>query len=402
MRIALVNLFHDAPNPEAHIASDTLRRELSRALAARGHEVFVIQELGYLANATDGPVHWLFVPPSVATRVARGLLTAAGRDDAIVKVPAEHVVWPVASLRPDIIHSFDLANYATLALMGRLARKQGSALVAHFHGGAPARTPLLRAVERYALDRTHRLLFTTRERGLEWARSGALRDPSRVVEVFESSSTFIPDDRAAARARTGLKGKPALLHVGRLDPVKDPRTTIEGFRRALPRLPGAYLSLAWTGGPLEAELRALARDLPVSFLGPVPHQHMEDLYRGADALVQASVREVCGYAVLESLACGTPPVLSDIPPFRRLTDQGRVGRLFRPGDPDALAQALIELHTSRPSPEDVRAWFDRALSFPVLAATIEAVYESCLQEIRATGKGREAGQSEASQASSSA
>ena len=33
----------------------------------------------------------------------------------------------------------------------------------------------------------------------------------------------MPGDRAEARARTGLRGAPALLHLGRLDRVKDPR-----------------------------------------------------------------------------------------------------------------------------------------------------------------------------------
>lgn len=330
----------------------------------------------------DGPVRWIFSPPDPLARLGRRLL--APRDDAAVKAPAWHVLAPVARTRPEVIHSFDLAFYPTLAGLALLARAQRSALVVTFHGGAPARNPALKVVERLALRGCQRLMFTTRERGQEWVRSGALPDDRPIAEVFESSSVFTP----AARGPR-LPGAPALLHVGRLDPVKDPRTTILGFKALLHRLPGAVLSMAWTGGPLERELRALAEGLPVRWMGRVPRAEMEALLGSADLLVQSSTREVCGYAVLEALAVGTAPVLSDIPPFRRLTDQGRVGALFPVGDPQGLAAAVERawegVQRGALGPARVRAWFDEALSFEVLAGVIEGVYRSALQEMRSTG-----------------
>lgn len=395
MRVVLVNLWHGGGEPDEVIAADHLRRELARALARRGHEVAVVQEHPRRAELDDRGVRWIFAPPGWVARAPRALLAAAGRDDGIVKAPAPHLDAPVAALRPEIIHSFDLASYLHLWGLGRVARRAGAALVAHFHGGAPARLAPLRAVERRALAGCHRLLFTTAERGRQWVESGALSDDRRIVEIFESSSVFVPDPRAPR-----LTGAPALLHVGRLDPVKDPLTTMLGFRRALRALPDAHLHLAWTGGALEAEVRRAAAGLPVTLHGRVPRANMEALYRGADALVQASLREVCGYAVLESLACGTPPVLTDIPPFRRLTDGGRVGALFRPGDPDALADALVGLEAARRQgalcAAEVRAWFDRALSFEVLAAEVERVYQTCRQEMSSTPAGRQGPDSQAS------
>ncbi len=384
VRVVFTNLWHEGSDPDAWIARDTLRRELARGLAALGHEVTVVQELGVAAERQDGPVRWIFVPPSAAARLSRAVLRGGGRTDARVKAPATHLLAPVSALRPEILHSFDLAFYPTLALLGRLAERQGAALIAHFHGGAPARTRLLKAVEADALGRTRRLLFTTRERGLQWVASGALADDRKIVEVFESSSVLTPGP--APR----LAGAPALLHVGRLDPVKDPLTTIAGFRRLLARLPGAHLTLCWSDGPLEAEVRAACAGLPVTLLGRVPRDGMEALYRGADALVQASLREVCGYAALESLACGTPLLVSDIPPFRRLTDGGRLGRLFPTGQPAALAEAALDLWEARQMGQlgvsEVRGWFEEALAFPTLSRVVEEVYRTCLQEMRAIGK----------------
>ncbi len=351
--------------PDAVIAGDHLRRELSRRLAGRGHELHVVQEHPQPATVQDGAVTWHFVPPSALTRASRALLRAAGRvEDAVPKSPTDALARAVGGLAPDLIHTFDLAFYPSLWLLGRL----GAPIVAHFHGGAPARTALLRRVERAALAPVDRLLFTTRERGAEWVRAGAVPDEGRIAEVFESSSVYTPGP--AER----LPGHPAVLHVGRLDPVKDPLTTVAGFRRVLDRLPDAHLTLAFRDAPLRAEVESAVRGLPVTLLGAVADP--ERLYRGADLLVQASLREVCGMAPLESLACGTPVVLSDIPPFRRLTDGGRVGALFPIGDAEALADA-IHAEATRPTPRtDVRAWFDAGLSFDALAAAVDTVYAS--------------------------
>lgn len=364
VRVALVNLWHPPGlDPAGILAADPLRRELGRLLAQRGHEVHVVQEHAETTTRCDGAVTWHFVRPSIVARVARSAL--AHRTDAMVKAPATHLLPALRSLSPDLIHSFDLSFYPTLALLGRFARARRIPLVAHFHGGAPARTAGLRALERYALARTDRLLFTSRERGLDWVRSGALADPSRIVEVFETSTLFEPGP--APR----LPGHPAILHAGRLDAVKDPLTVLAGFRAALPRLPDAHLTMAFTDAPLLPAVAVAARGLPVTLRGRVPVAEMEALHRGADRFVQASVREVCSVAVLEAIAVGTPVILSDIPPFARLTDGGRVGRLFPVGDAAALAEALV---APAPDRATVRAWFERSLSFAALAETVEAVY----------------------------
>lgn len=57
-------------------------------------------------------------------------------------------------------------------------------------------------------------------------------------------------------------------------------------------------------------------------------------------LVAGSRHEGSGYAVIEALACGVVPVVTDIAPFRALTDRGRVGALWPVGNAERLARAL--------------------------------------------------------------
>lgn len=373
MRVVLVNRWHAADEPGAQIEADPLRRELAHGLAARGHEVHVVQELPVSARVEDGRVCWHFVPPARITRAARAALTFAGRDDAVTKVPAPHLVTATASLRADIVHSFDLASYSLLGALGRDTRRRGAALIAHFHGGAPARLAALRRTERAAFANVSRFFFTTREHAAPWRQTGALNDDRRVTEVYETSTIFCPGDRAEARAHTGLRGAPALLHLGRLDAVKDPLTTLAALRAVLPSLPAAHLTFAWMEGSMEAEVRAAAADLPVTFLGRVSRDQTELLLRAADVFVQASTREVCGRAALEAFATGTPSVLSDIPSFRRMTEQGTLGHLFPVGDSAAMASALVAVRQVD-SRAKVRGHFERVLSFDALADVVSGVY----------------------------
>src|SRR5262249_30443747 len=97
-----------------------------------------------------------------------------------------------------------------------------------------------------------------------------------------------------------------------------------------------------------------------------------------------SHREVASFAVIEALAFGVTPVVSDIPAFRALTGAGAVGALFPPGDAPALARALVALApTVGPSSRGaVQAHFARTLSWPAIGRAAIAIYRR-LQTIRA-------------------
>jgi len=50
---------------------------------------------------------------------------------------------------------------------------------------------------------------------------------------------------------------------------------------------------------------------------------------------------------LEALACGTPAIVSDIPGNREWIEPGEVGWLFRDGNAEALAAAILNAYEQR-------------------------------------------------------
>lgn len=229
--------------------------------------------------------------------------------------------------------------------------------------------------------------FTAPELALPFTRAGLFGPSTRLFAIPESSSRFTPGDRARARAESGLHGDPGVVWVGHLNTGKDPLTVLEGVARAAHRLPGLQLWCAFGDAPLLEEVRQRIASDPrlagrVHLLGKVAHAQVQTLMRAADLFVSGSHAESCGYALVEALACGVAPVVTDIPSFRALTGHGQVGALWRPGDAAMLAEALVRTALNRPAPEQVRAHFDATLSFAAVGRRWTAAYAQVLDDRR--------------------
>jgi glycosyltransferase involved in cell wall biosynthesis len=79
----------------------------------------------------------------------------------------------------------------------------------------------------------------------------------------------------------------------------------------------------------------------VHFLGP--SQDPLGVLRGADVFVHPSWAEAFPYVLLEAMSVGLPIVASDVGGIGEALVDGDSGSLVAPGDPEALARALIAL-----------------------------------------------------------
>jgi glycosyltransferase involved in cell wall biosynthesis len=114
----------------------------------------------------------------------------------------------------------------------------------------------------------------------------------------------------------------------------------------------------------------------VEFRGKAPASEVPFILSSADCLLQSSTREWSSLSVMEALACGATPVVSDIPAFQTLTAQGQEGRLFPVGSPSGLADSLLGGAPAQAEQERMRrrAHFASKLSFQALASRLETVY----------------------------
>jgi glycosyltransferase involved in cell wall biosynthesis len=122
--------------------------------------------------------------------------------------------------------------------------------------------------------------------------------------------------RARTRQELGLGDDYVLVNVKRLHPLAGQRYLIQAMPEIIRQVPSTRLVVCGTG-PLDADLRAVARDTGVSghvtFTGLVDNATIARYDAAADVFVLPSLLEACPTVALEALACGTPVVSSDNP-----------------------------------------------------------------------------------------
>ena len=166
--------------------------------------------------------------------------------------------------------------------------------------------------------------------------------PSKHIQVIMHGVDLAlfqpPADRQALRKRLNLNGR-TLLSVGNLIELKGHHIAIE----ALSRLPGMELIIAGRG-QLESELKQCARfhhvEGRVRFLGYVGQQGLREYYGAADALVIASSREGIPNVLLESMACGTPAVATNVGGIADIVTSRHAGILCTARSPTAIAEGV--------------------------------------------------------------
>lgn len=159
---------------------------------------------------------------------------------------------------------------------------------------------------------------------------------------------FRPMDRREARAAQGLPADaPVILSVGALIPRKGQDRVI----CALPLLPPDCRYVIAGAGPDRERLAGLAAAAGVQdrvmFTGAVPNADLPALYSAADAMVLMSASEGLANVWVEALSCGTPLILSDIPPAHEIIDAPDAGRISA-STPADLAAAISAVLASPP------------------------------------------------------
>ncbi len=292
--------------------------------------------------------------------------------------PGADVPDLVGGLDPDVIHVHGLCFPREVLRIA--AHLPSVPILLQDHASRPPRL-WRRPLHRRAFAAASAVAFCARPQSWPFEQTRLIQAGTSIRVIAESTSRFMPGAQAEARARTGLAGRPCLLWVGHLSANKDPLTVLEGVSRAAEALPGLELWCCFGEAPLRRAVEArIERDARlrgrVHLLGRRPHAEIESLMRAADVFVAGSHREGSGYALIEALACGLPPLVTDIPSFQALTGDGAVGRLWWRGDAQSLADELLGI-AAKVGPAwrvRIRAHFERELSPVALGKRLEETY----------------------------
>jgi len=151
----------------------------------------------------------------------------------------------------------------------------------------------------------------------------------------------------------------------------------------------ARLYMVYSGEQLLGDVKKKISDSDVlkdrvKLLGKIPHEEMDAYYCSADYFVLGSHYEGSGYALSEALRCGCIPIVTDIPSFRMMTNDGQLGALWQPGNSNSFVEAMNFI-LSKSLDDERKAcidFFDKNLSFDAIAETTLAHYNNLLVSVR--------------------
>ena len=146
---------------------------------------------------------------------------------------------------------------------------------------------------------------------------------------------------------------PVILGVGRLVKVKNFGTLLRAFALVRQKHPARLVILG--EGEERAELEQLARELNIAedFALPGFTSNPYAWMSKAGVFVLSSVNEGLSSVLIEALACGCPVVSTDCPGGpAEILENGRYGRLTPVGDPEAMAEAILQTLSGRGNPVD--------------------------------------------------
>jgi glycosyltransferase involved in cell wall biosynthesis len=189
----------------------------------------------------------------------------------------------------------------------------------------------------------------------------------RVPRHWASADVVLADSRAVAERLDGLDARvvycpieldpppadppwpardpahPVIGYVGRIDPRKGVLDLVAALPAVRAEVPHARLVIVgddpWGAFPDYLERVRACRDAI-----HVPwHDNAPGLMRHLDVLVAPSHQEPFGTVISEAMAVGTPVVATRVGGLAEVVDDGVTGLLVEPGDPDALARAVVEV-----------------------------------------------------------
>ena len=373
----------DARTPDALLDRYATLTDWSTSIAGAGASASVVQRFSAAATLVRDGITYEFVkddqPPWMSTREAPPPLIEA-----------------VVRAKPNVVHVNGLI-FPALAAGLRKALPGHVAIVVQHHGGEfPVRGsgPVgmwKRWQWRGGLAAADAYSFTASDQARPWRDAGVLGSQP-ILEIVEAGTRIRTVSRDRARAATSLSGAPVILWVGRLTANKDPLTVLDGLDAALSLLRDARVAMVFGEAPLGDRVAeriassTLLRDR-VSLVGRVPHDEIANYYGAADVFISGSHSEGSGYALIEAMACGLVPVVTDIPSFRTIA--GESGARWVPGDAAAFSSALLDVCTrDRDLERDkVQRQFDDVVHWDAIALRTVTAYRDLADRRRSNQGG---------------
>ena len=331
-------------------------------------------------------------PANLAERTG-GLVHSFAPEDAgtVTRLRGVRSVLPklLKSYKPDVLASH-FAFY-TAPILNELADRP---FIMHFHGpwalesevegGSAPAISVKKAIEGAVYRRADKVIVLSQAFATLIHREyGVCQEKIHVIPGSVQLERFAPAiSRMEARERLGWpKDRPILFAIRRLVHRMGLQQLMEALVRVRAQVPDVLLCIAGTG-PLRSTLKSCVKDWDlienVRFLGFLPDEVLPLAYRAADlSVVPTLALEGFGLVAAESLAAGTPVMVTPIGGLPEVVAELSPDLLFQSGSPADLAAGLTSALLGKirlPSSEECRSYAEARFSRTLMTSRTAAIY----------------------------
>ena len=213
----------------------------------------------------------------------------------------------------------------------------------------PERDPITRLIARWTLRRADLVTSNNRYMAERIAALGAPRSKIQVV-TLGADRYFTGRRNASVNVRGRPPGEPPrVLSTRAHEPLYNVGETIDAWAVVTRSRPDARLIVAH-GGSLTEELRHRAGGVPgdAEFIGFVDRAALRDAMTEAEVFVSVPSSDGTSVALLQAMAAGCFPIVSDLPTQRELVEDGVNGFRVPLHRTDVLADRIARALSDAP------------------------------------------------------
>ena len=291
----------------------------------------------------------------------------------------------IKTQHPDIVLIQGLIFPIQLIALKLKLGKNAKIMVQH-HGEKPF-TGIKKLFQQIADRFINGYLFTSLENANEWVENKIISDNQKCYEVLEASTYFQRKDKELCKPQLSFTGSQNFLWVGRLNVGKDPLTILKAFEKYISTHHDAKLFMIYQTDELLPGIKKIIEQNEglknsVVLQGIVSYIELETWYSAADFYISGSHKEGSGYALIEAMACGCIPIVTNIPSFKKIINNGAYGFLFERGNEESLLNTLLKLDNIDRGKLSISIveHFNNSLSFESISDTLYRVCEKLISK----------------------
>ena len=253
-----------------------------------------------------------------------------------IMAKVRHIRRIIRVIQPDIVHGHYATNYGFLAALSGFQplfqTVHGSDVLVDASGSWEQRWFV-----RYALQKAVRITVVADHMA---ERVSAMGIPTERLLVHQYG---VDTDRFSPPVESSVRGQYRIVSTRMFEWKYNVGELVHAASFVIARVPRAEFVLAGDGtdrDQIEGLVAASGVGASISLVGRQSHGDIPDLLRSAAVYVSTSVTDGTSLSLLEAMACGAFPVVTDIPGNRSWVVDGENGFLFPTGNPEVLSDRI--------------------------------------------------------------